>query len=111
LTNACEGNPDFWFSENPNEIEHAKQACGFCPVRAECSELGEDEEFGVWGGESPEDRRAAKRFRLILVEEWTTSKINHMHDQGMSISAMARELNIPRKTLADRLRRMTGLAA
>jgi transcriptional regulator of acetoin/glycerol metabolism len=111
LTNACEGNPDYWFSENPAEIDHAKQACGFCPVRAECAEIGEDEEFGVWGGQSPEERRAAKRFRVVLIEEWTNSKINSMRADNMSISAMSRELGIPRKTLADRLRRMTGLVA
>lgn len=73
--------------------------------------MGEDEEFGVWGGQSPEDRRSAKRFRLVLIEEWTTSRINSMRSENMSISAMSRELGIPRKTLADRLRRMSGLAA
>jgi DNA-binding NtrC family response regulator len=111
LTKPCEGNPESWFSEIASEIEEAKQACGFCPVREECAELGEDEEFGVWGGQSPEDRRAAKRFRVIMLEEMNNAHIRRMHREGVSISAMARELSIPRKTLADRLRRLTDIAA
>lgn len=106
----CEGDPDLWFSEKAEEIAQTKEACGFCPVKAECGELGEDEEFGVWGGMTPEDRRAAKRFHLLMVEEWTNSKINSMRDEGLSISAMARELSMPRKTLADRLRRLALMA-
>lgn len=109
--NACEGNPEFWFSEVPAEIQAAKEACGFCPVREECAQLGEDEEYGVWGGQSFEDRRAAKRFRVIMLEELVNTKIRSLHKGGMSISGMARELGIPRKTLADRLRRLTDLAA
>ncbi|MBT2541358.1 WhiB family transcriptional regulator [Streptomyces sp. ISL-44] len=111
MTIPCEANPDSWFSESAEELTEAKEACGFCPVRAECAELGRDEEFGIWGGLSREDRIAAKRFRVIMLEELVTSKIRSMHSRGESISAMARELGIPRKTLADRLRRMTDLAA
>jgi transcriptional regulator of acetoin/glycerol metabolism len=106
----CDGDPDFWFSEKPEEVTQAKEACGFCPVQSECGELGEDEEFGVWGGQSPEDRRANKRFRVIMIEEMNNARIHRMHSQGVSISAMARELSIPRKTLADRLRRMALMA-
>jgi len=107
----CEADPDLWFSEKAEDIAQAKEACGFCPVRAECAELGEEEEFGVWGGMTSDEIRSAKRFRLVMLEEWTNSKIRSMQASGVSISAMARELGMPRKTLADRLRRMTGLAA
>nr|WP_326827326.1 WhiB family transcriptional regulator [Streptomyces sp. NBC_01751] len=92
----------------PSEIEQAKEACGFCPDRIECAALGEDEEHGVWGGLDPEGRRRAKRFRVILLEERLNSRIRSMTADGVSISAMARELEIPRKTLADRLRRMAA---
>jgi WhiB family redox-sensing transcriptional regulator len=111
LTNACEGNPDLWFSENPTEMEHAKEACGFCPVRTECAELGDDEEFGIYGGMTPEERRIAKRTRVAIAERRLTAQLLAMQENRMSISAMSRELGIPRKTLADRLRRMTGLVA
>jgi AraC-like DNA-binding protein len=108
---SCEGNPELWFSENPKFIAEAKEACDACPVRDECAELGENEEFGIYGGMTPDDRRSAKRFRVIMLEELTNSRIKNMHGQGVSISAMARELGMPRKTLADRLRRITDLAA
>ncbi|MEV7589697.1 WhiB family transcriptional regulator [Streptomyces sp. NPDC089922] len=107
----CEVNPEIWFSENSVDAQSAKEACGFCPVRAECAELGEGEEFGIWGGQTPQDRMAAKRLQLINLEETINSRIRIMQAQGESISAMARELGIPRKTLADRLRRMARLAA
>jgi AraC-like DNA-binding protein len=111
LSHSCEADPDVWFSETAENIAQAKEACGFCPVRAECAELGKNEEFGIWGGMTPEDRRSAQRFLLILLEEQSNARIRQMHAEGTSISAMARELSMPRKTLADRLRRMTGLAA
>ena len=45
--------PDLWFAETPAELEHAKQLCGSCTVRAEClaSALARQEPWGVWGGE------------------------------------------------------------
>lgn len=111
MSHSCEADPDLWFSERAEDIAQAKEACGFCPVRTECAELGKNEEFGVWGGMTPEERRSAQRFLLILLEEQNNAHIRRMHREGTSISAMARELSMPRKTLADRLRRLTGLAA
>ena len=37
----------------------AKAICAVCPVQTECAALARarNEQFGVWGGESPEDRR------------------------------------------------------
>ncbi len=111
MSHPCEADPELWFSERAEDITQAKEACGFCPVREECAELGDNEEFGVWGGMTPDEIRRAKRFRLVALEECTNSKIRTMQAEGCSISAMARQLNMPRKTLADRLRRMTDLAA
>jgi hypothetical protein len=37
--------------------EIAKMVCEQCPVISKCKHLGEDEEFGVWGGTSPQDRK------------------------------------------------------
>ena len=111
MSQSCEADPDLFFSEKAEDITQAKEACGFCPVRAECAELGKNEEFGVWGGMTPDERRSAQRFLLILLEEQNNAQIRRMRSEGVSISAMARELGMPRKTLADRLRRMTGLAA
>jgi WhiB family redox-sensing transcriptional regulator len=47
------------------QIARAKAVCAGCPVRVECREaaraLGLDAEFGVWGGESEDERRVAVR--------------------------------------------------
>jgi WhiB family transcriptional regulator, redox-sensing transcriptional regulator len=44
---------DLWFAESPAELEHAKELCADCPVRAAClaGALRREEPWGVWGGE------------------------------------------------------------
>ncbi|MEU3618812.1 WhiB family transcriptional regulator [Streptomyces sp. NPDC006872] len=111
LTLNCEASPDKYFSESPAVITAAKAECQNCPVQDECAELGQNEAYGVWGGMTPEERTKARHFREILFEELVNSRIRRMQKGGASISAMARELGLPRKTLADRLRRLTELAA
>jgi hypothetical protein len=40
-----------------------KFVCEHCPVIRECAKAGWDEEFGLWGGMTPKDRRN-KRYAL-----------------------------------------------
>lgn len=42
-----------WFAESPSDVEHAKDLCRDCPVRAMClsGALERREPWGVWGGE------------------------------------------------------------
>ncbi|GAA1999194.1 MULTISPECIES: WhiB family transcriptional regulator [Nocardioides] len=46
-------NPELWFAETPQDVEHAKALCGSCPVRHLCLDgaLQRREPWGVWGGE------------------------------------------------------------
>jgi hypothetical protein len=37
--------------------ELGKWVCDICPVREDCAEAGADEEYGLWGGMTPKDRR------------------------------------------------------
>ncbi|MFE0648513.1 WhiB family transcriptional regulator [Streptomyces sp. NPDC059534] len=111
ILHPCEADPDLWFSGKGEDAEAAKEACGFCPARVECAELGENEDFGIWGGMTPDEIRRARRFRVILLEEMNNSRIREMCAAGVSISAMSRELGIPRKTLTDRIRKILNLAA
>jgi hypothetical protein len=37
--------------------ELGKLVCEHCPVRPDCAEAGRDEEYGMWGGQTPKDRR------------------------------------------------------
>lgn len=47
------------------QIERAKDVCRRCPVRAECLDfaLETNQEAGVWGGTSEEERRGLRRER------------------------------------------------
>lgn len=45
------------------QIEGAKEVCEACPVRAECLEfaLKTNQEAGIWGGTSEEERRKLRK--------------------------------------------------
>jgi WhiB family redox-sensing transcriptional regulator len=55
--------PELWFPEPWENETPAKLICGRCPVRAACLAYALDahEEYGVWGGLSPEERRELHR--------------------------------------------------
>jgi WhiB family transcriptional regulator, redox-sensing transcriptional regulator len=48
------------------QIEHAKQVCGECPVTEACLDyaLDTNQDSGVWGGLSEEERRVIRRRRV-----------------------------------------------
>ena len=47
------------------QIERAKQVCGQCAVRVDCLDfaLSTNQDSGVWGGLSEEERRVIRRAR------------------------------------------------
>nr|WP_035812210.1 WhiB family transcriptional regulator [Jiangella gansuensis] len=49
----CRKDPELWFAESPADVEHAKELCRECPVRAQClaGAMDRGEPWGVWGGE------------------------------------------------------------
>ena len=53
--------PDEFFPEKGESSSRAKAVCRACTVRADCLRFALDrgEEHGVWGGLTPEERRAA----------------------------------------------------
>lgn len=42
--------------EDSYQREQALQVCRHCPVKVDCLKAGKDEEFGIWGGFTREDR-------------------------------------------------------
>lgn len=46
-----------------DQIAAAKGICSACPVRAECLEFAitTNQEFGIWGGTSEDERRVLRR--------------------------------------------------
>ena len=58
LARCAEVGGDFWFPEKGGSARRAKAVCRSCEVRAECLQwaLDHDEEHGIWGGMSTEER-------------------------------------------------------
>jgi WhiB family transcriptional regulator, redox-sensing transcriptional regulator len=57
--------PELWFPANGDRAtaERAKAICRICPVRSACLEwaLAANERTGIWGGTTPNERRAQRR--------------------------------------------------
>lgn len=68
----CEQVPKIFFPEDfaPNTsprirnetIETAREICLRCPVMAKCLKVGMFEEYGIWGGSTPQQRRQIRRY-------------------------------------------------
>lgn len=62
--------PDMFFRERGGDkagsgnTKDAKAMCRECPVATECLlwALEHDEEFGIWGGSTPDERQKMKRY-------------------------------------------------
>ena len=50
------------------QIDRAKQVCNQCPVKADCLEfaLETNQDSGIWGGTSEEERRKLRREYVAL---------------------------------------------
>lgn len=61
------GDPERWFAEQPEVLEHAKSLCRTCPLRAAClaGALERREPWGVWGGELFDRGRVIPRKRGV----------------------------------------------
>jgi len=69
LESACQDtDPDLFFPVGTTgpaieQIEAAKAVCGICPVQSQCLEfaLATNQDSGVWGGTSEDERRRLRR--------------------------------------------------
>lgn len=86
--------PDLWFptgSSGPAllQIAEAKAVCRGCPSVAACLawalETGQPE--GVWGGLTPEERRALRRRNAPLAPQRVGPAVKPTPDPGVSLSA------------------------
>jgi len=57
------------------QIERARQVCAECAVRVDCLEfsLTTNQDSGIWGGLSEEERRAIRRARVARTRTRTAS--------------------------------------
>ena len=58
----------WWTSDNAYFMKRAKEVCQECPVQRECLQwaMQHGEDFGVWGGYDPLERRALRRARIAI---------------------------------------------
>lgn len=67
LALCAQSDPEAWFPETGDgrSARQAVRICRQCPVIAECLEhaLERRERYGVWGGTTPNERRALLRAR------------------------------------------------
>lgn len=79
---ACRGQgPATWFptgekgAQAVDDIARAKAVCATCRVTGPCLEYGlaHAMDHGVWGGASPDDRKAIRRRRNIARRQETTT--------------------------------------
>lgn len=58
----CQGIPvDAFFSTNQDDVINIRRhICGPCPVREQCAEFGKDEPYGIYGGETPQERKEGR---------------------------------------------------
>ena len=58
---------DWWYPAKPitpeaaANLDKARALCDTCEVKAECLEAGMTEEYGIWGGLSPKQRKRLRK--------------------------------------------------
>jgi len=61
---ACEGRDDLFFPDDDNydtpNTNIARMLCARCPIRLECRMKGDKEDWGIWGGLTPDERKRAR---------------------------------------------------
>jgi WhiB family transcriptional regulator, redox-sensing transcriptional regulator len=59
----AETDPEIFFPPTGDPAGEARQICGWCRVRQDCLDyaLGAPEEYGIWGGLDPDERRKLRR--------------------------------------------------
>jgi len=74
--------------------EIAKMVCEQCPVQHDCDLAGSEEEFGVWGGTTPKERRTGtyKRATLLLPKEHLSMLPRHEPNTRVDIPALRMSL-------------------
>lgn len=74
---ACRGvDPELFFPEGRgSQATPAVKVCSTCPVMAECFEYGKNEQYGVYGGVSANQRGAPRNVRQDHgVREWLRAR-------------------------------------
>lgn len=102
-TTPCAGRGDLFVPDNEptaEEIRHARQLCAACPVQQACADWALDtrQPDGIWGGLTPEERRAGRRPECGTEAGWRSHRsrgegctiCREAHDERLRADRMAR---------------------
>lgn len=110
---AVEGTPELFYDEE--DAEPARAVCRRCPLAVECLDYAlENEEYGVWGGTTPDERQAL-RGGVVVINAEVRQRAAELRVDLVSRSShenIARKWNVSTRTIerAARQQRM-GQAA
>ena len=99
----AEADPDLWFSDHLADVRAAQQVCGTCPVEQACREqaIAEGPGFGVWGGLTAVEIRAARAPAPSLTsagrDEWMAAYL--ALPSGLSNRQAADRLGVSPRTI------------
>jgi WhiB family redox-sensing transcriptional regulator len=67
----AQADPDAWFPETGGSPHAAQAVCARCPIAARCLDvaLARNERDGIWGGTTPNQRRALRRRAATATEQ------------------------------------------
>lgn len=98
--------------QSNREVEAKIRYCAQCPVRLACLEAGWNEEFGVWGGWSPQERANGKRLagrpRSVISEQRETAA--RLVRGGLSVQDTSVKMDISEKVLRRYLNEYLSLS-
>lgn len=97
---ACKGSTDMFFPHDRDKSNYtkARKICDGCPVRQECADAGVDEVHGMWGGQSPKQRRLARRFGSPRPNPDKQTALD-LARKGMSDRQVEEATGIPRRNV------------
>lgn len=81
--------PDLFF--DPEREAEAKTVCGRCPVRTQCLQTNFEEDTGVFGGTTPEERLALGGGQGIPTPEFRVNQWGYLIDGGVSSDDASRK--------------------
>jgi WhiB family redox-sensing transcriptional regulator len=102
---ACaQTDPEMFYPEKGGSTRQAKSVCGVCEVRADCLDyaLANDEQFGIWGGLPPRERR---KLAKVLGKQKPPSKASVASTRRSAATWSRQSQFLARhKTTADQIR-------
>jgi Transcription factor WhiB len=96
-----QADPELFFSEVAEDVLKAKSLCATCPLVAACLDWAiRNEDFGVFGASTPEERAALKRGREVLptstIQAWRAEKASILDS---SLKDASQEFGVNERTV------------